>query len=403
MSTPAGWHAESHALWAEGKQGPALQALVGAINAFVKAGQKADARIYDQMAYYMFLRKEYPAALSALQWSLKLAPDVTQTERNLAVVHQRLNQNEPAIEHAMAVLMKEPDDFLTYDVLCSSLHKLGRYDEARKAGTAALRLKDEFVQRSHPAPKGWRLPATRASAGLREIKDRKNVISFSVWGQQPRYLRGALHNLLVARQVYPGWTLRFHLDDSVPTEFPDLVRRMGGEVVRHEGTSHGIRDRLCWRFAVANDPSVGYFLIRDADSIINAREAQAVDAWLAGGAHFHVMRDWWTHTDLMLAGMWGGTSGVLPNLANLLKAYKSNVMETPNIDQIFLRDCVWSMVRPSVCVHDRCFTPPMALPMPAGPAPSTVANLHIGQDEFTVAGDHQANLLLAWRERHAWL
>ena len=403
MSTPAGWHGESHTLWAQGQQGPALQALVGHINAIVKSGSKPDARIYDQMAYYMFLRKEYPAALSALQWSLKLAPDNTQTERNLAVIHQRLEQNEAAVEHAMSVLMKEPSDFLTYDVLCAALQKLRRFDEARKAGTAALRLKDEHIQKTLPAPRDWLLPTKRRSTGLRELNGRRNVIAFSLWGQQPRYLRGALQNLLVARQVYPGWTLRFHLDDSVPAEFPELLRQLGAEVVHHPGSEHGNRERLCWRFSVANDPTVGYFLVRDVDSVINTREAMAVDAWLAGSAHFHVLRDWWTHTDLMLAGMWGGVAGVLPDLTAMLTAYKSNVMETPNIDQIFLRDCVWSLVRPSVCVHDRMFTPPLAQPMPAAPAPSNVANLHIGQDEFTVAGQHQASLLKAWCERYPWL
>ena len=40
----------------------------------------------------------------------------------------------------------------------------------------------------------------------------------------------------------------------------------------------------------------------------------AVDEWLTSGRYFHVMRDWFIHTDLIIAGMWGGVGGALPSL-----------------------------------------------------------------------------------------
>ena len=81
--------------------------------------------------------------------------------------------------------------------------------------------------------------------------------------------------------------------------------------------------------------------------VLNLRERLAVDDWLASGRWFHIMRDWWSHTDLVLAGMWGGVAGVLPLLAPLMASYQPSTMETPNIDQWFLRDCLWRYLRQS--------------------------------------------------------
>jgi hypothetical protein len=133
--------------------------------------------------------------------------------------------------------------------------------------------------------------------------------------------------------------------------------------------------------------------VRDVDSVLNVRERIAVDDWLASGRWFHIMRDWWSHTDLVLAGMWGGVAGVLPPLTPLLNAYQPEAMETPNIDQWFLRDTLWGYLAQSCLVHDRCFTPPGALPWPR-PAPD--GDEHVGQDIFTAQGERQAGRLAPW-------
>ena len=62
------------------------------------------------------------------------------------------------------------------------------------------------------------------------------------------------------------------------------------------------------------------------------------------------MRDWWTHTDLVLAGMWGGVAGVLPDLRTMFNKYRSRHAETPHWDQWFLRiACGHISVRPALC------------------------------------------------------
>ena len=221
----------------------------------------------------------------------------------------------------------------------------------------------------------------------------RDIISFSLWGDQPRYLRGALHNALRARLVYPGFTCRFYVDNSVPPDLVAALEGQGAEINSEQGEPTN-RHRLTRRFLVADDEGVARYLVRDCDSLVNAREAAAVNVWLEGDAAFHVMRDWWTHTDPILAGMWGGRGGVLPPLAPLIDSYRSKQVETPNWDQWFLRDCVWPAIRTVSLVHDRLFETENSTPFP-GIEPQ--GNLHVGQNEFAVRKAQQAEELARFK------
>ena len=115
-----------------------------------------------------------------------------------------------------------------------------------------------------------------------------------------RLVAGA-HSLLYRRRTFTLRRLITFLFADVPAEVRARLAQLGADV-RLEPSGQPMREKLAWRFKVANDPSVGRFLVRDVDSVIGEREKAAVDAWLASDKWFHVMRDWWTHTDLILAG-----------------------------------------------------------------------------------------------------
>lgn len=385
---PAGWDDEAHSHWSRGDRQQAVQQVLMRLN---------EARIEPvplqlQLAYYLFLSGDPASAAQVLMLAHQGSPEDDEVLRNLCVCLSRSGQHERAVVHLTELVRREPADYLTYDGLCTSLAKLGRYAEASVAGTRALTLKDEAVSRP---VEGWALPAEGTAAWLAGQGERQPVIAFSLWGKQARYLRGALDNVLAAAYLYPGWRVRFYVDASVPGELLTCLREHGAEV-RMQPDGQSLRQRLCWRFQVANDPGVGRFLVRDADSVLNLRERLAVDDWLASGRWFHIMRDWWSHTDLVLAGMWGGVAGVLPPLQPLLEGYQSRTMETPNIDQWFLRDCLWRYLRQSALVHDRCFAPAGVVPWPQ-PAPAD--NEHVGQDLFRAQGEKQAARLASWIAR----
>ena len=162
-----------------------------------------------------------------------------------------------------------------------------------------------------------------------------------------------------------------------------------------------IKDKLTWRFQVANDSKVSRFLVRDCDSVVNLRESHAVDAWIKSDRYFHVMRDWWTHTDPVLAGMWGGVAGVLPPLEPLLKSYVTKARETPNIDQWFLRDCLWDAIRQSALVHDRCYGDSDG--SCSWPDPDPEGTFHVGQNEAVTHREQQVRWLSPWIDASPWL
>lgn len=165
----------------------------------------------------------------------------------------------------------------------------------------------------------------------------------------------------------------------MPAQFVSEAKKLNAEIIFNPGI-HTLTEKLSWRFSVANDPQVGYFLVRDADSVISLREKTMLVNGLSE-YYFHVMRDWWTYTELILAGMWGGLSGILPNMNQSLEVFQSNnqLLETPNADQIFIRVVIRPSIRNSVLVHDRFFesfqSKTWLSPLPSG-------NFHVGQDEF---------------------
>jgi tetratricopeptide (TPR) repeat protein len=384
---PPQWNTVAQTAWEDNRRNDAIQTLVGEINA--SGPEKPEAAVL-QLAYYLFLIGDYRSAATVLETRLTSTTNPAIT-LNLAVCHLRLRRFADAVAMAQRTLARQPDNIVAHDTLASACFGLGDLAAARQAGTQALQLK---AATARPAASDWRLPAGSPAAWA-DLPGKSPVIAFSLWGSQPRYLRGGLRNLLLAADLYPGWRLRFYHDATVPAEFIALIHELDGETIQ-QPDGQSLRQKLCWRFQVANDPTVGRFLVRDIDSVFSLREANAVAEWLASDRWFHVIRDWWTHTDLILAGLWGGIAGVLPELSAMLAEYDSQRMETPNVDQWFLGERVWGYLQHSCLIHDRCFDQPGSrrLPTPGD-------DRHIGQNEAVLA--LQERLLRPWIERHPCL
>ena len=51
-----------------------------------------------------------------------------------------------------------------------------------------------------------------------------NIISFSLYGDNPMYLRGAIENIKLAKIYYPEWKCRFYIDDSIKQELIEEIK-----------------------------------------------------------------------------------------------------------------------------------------------------------------------------------
>jgi hypothetical protein len=188
---------------------------------------------------------------------------------------------------------------------------------------------------------------------LQETK--KKVIAFSLWGNDPRYLGGALQNVSLAKIFYPDWVCRFYIGQStlVNKKFvSQLKTNPNVEVVEME--EDGNWTGMFWRFYAALDLTVEVMLSRDADSRLGLREAEAVKDWLQGDKSFHIMRDNPQHGVPILGGMWGTKVAEFRELVGdgMLAHKAGNYWQC---DQEYLRHNVYPRVKDVACVHDEFF------------------------------------------------
>ncbi len=182
----------------------------------------------------------------------------------------------------------------------------------------------------------------------------KNVISFSLWGNNELYTQGAIHNIHLAKKFFPDWVCRFHIDkETVPTDVVRQIKDLGAEVVLLSGNHNTLASM--WRFSVMFDETVDRFMIRDADSRIFYREKLSVEDWIKSGKDFHIMRDYPFHNISILAGMWGGRVSACRQFKSVYCQWinNSNLCFDKGVDQDFLHQNIWQKAKKSMLCHDR--------------------------------------------------
>ena len=168
-------------------------------------------------------------------------------------------------------------------------------------------------------------------------------VVFSLFGPSERYLRGLKQNFVVMQDIYPDSTMIVHTDQP---------ERVAGVLPEVEIESHPHSKDLSgafWRFLSYNDPRFDAVLFRDADSVVNVREAAAVNEWLISGLPIHAMLDEEYHITSqwpVMAGMWAARKGGIPFDFNYLVEWwvskKGSFQYTS--DQWFLRRFIWPLI-----------------------------------------------------------
>ena len=180
----------------------------------------------------------------------------------------------------------------------------------------------------------------------------KKIISFCLWGNNPKYTKGAIENADIATELYPSWTCRYYVGKSTPPKIvQELTKRKNTEIfiMNEEGNWSG----MFWRFFPASEPDVELMISRDTDSRLSLRERWAVEEWINSDKSFHVMRDHPAHATEILGGMWGAKHGVLRVMSELIHKYSKG--EFWQVDQNFLREKIWPLVMDDCFVHDEFF------------------------------------------------
>lgn len=211
-----------------------------------------------------------------------------------------------------------------------------------------------------------------------------NIISFCLWGSNPKYTIGAIKNAILALDIYPGWKCYFYVSNDVPREIIRELESIGNTTIYNMGD--GNWNSMFWRFYPACIKDA-VLIVRDTDSRLGHREKCAVDAWLKSDKDFHIMRDHSYHATRILGGMWGVRNNKLYNMQKLIG--KFDMKNCYDTDQEFLRSVIYPMICDSVCIHDEFFD---RMPFPAE-APKRTHTYFVGQ-----AYDHNDKPL--FDERH---
>jgi hypothetical protein len=174
---------------------------------------------------------------------------------------------------------------------------------------------------------------------------------------------GAVRNSELVSVYFPGWVTRFYCDKTVPRDILRQLEGNGAELVFVSEIKGAIAG-MFWRFLVADDPTVGLYIVRDTDSRLNARERLAVEEWIQSGKGVHSIRDHPNHERPLNGGLWGGRHGAVKGMTKLVKSFSNKGKY--GLDLTFLNEKVWPAVKNDQMSHDAytCHKFPNSHPFP---------------------------------------
>lgn len=165
-----------------------------------------------------------------------------------------------------------------------------------------------------------------------------NLIVFSLWGDNPKYLNGAVANAMLASQIYPGWQTVFFLDDLLGATAVKL-RSLGALTLVCPLPRVG---SYYWRHTTPDVFPMGWehYIVRDCDSRLNPRERTAVDAWMASGKSFHFMRDHPSHTIPWMQGMYGVKGPMLRGMSSFFQVVPNEHSAANKVMTLYYREFI---------------------------------------------------------------
>jgi hypothetical protein len=188
----------------------------------------------------------------------------------------------------------------------------------------------------------------------------KQVISYSLYGKDLRFMVGAIKNAQLAQVFFPGFTVRFYLGASVPTWVRTTLWLFDNVEMVDVDLPENSLARM-WRFQAICDPTVDVVLSRDCDARLSLREAEAHQEFLDSGFGFHIIRDHPTgHGYLISAGMFACRTKDLHFFQKIWD--ETPLRDTYMQDQEFMAHQIYPHVAANCLIHDEYYnympTPP---------------------------------------------
>jgi hypothetical protein len=175
----------------------------------------------------------------------------------------------------------------------------------------------------------------------------KKIVSVSLFGDDPKYLRGSAGLLESIEMNLPGWQVVFFVGVSVPMETLSLLESRGASLVVIEEKED--LSAAAWRFRVDLLGWPEWVIFRDADSVISRREASAIEQWVRSGLTGHIIRDHPFHSSSIMAGLWGVRSQSVRWLSEEVEDFEFS--DRYGSDQEFLNEIIYPKIVGDSIVH----------------------------------------------------
>ena len=179
-----------------------------------------------------------------------------------------------------------------------------------------------------------------------------NLISFSLYGNQELYIKGAIRNSEFIQKNLVDWQAIFFVSSDTSAEVISQLQSNGAmvEVQSPDWHSNG----MFWRFFAFDYSDFDYIAIRDTDSRISSRELYCIQEWVKSGKSAHIIRDHPLHNSLIMGGMWGCRSKLLCGAS--VWRHMADYGVSKGDDQLFLNQHIYPVIVKDALVHDSYFT-----------------------------------------------
>ena len=180
------------------------------------------------------------------------------------------------------------------------------------------------------------------------------VVSYGLWGDNPKYCVGAVRNAEDCAVFYPDWVPVFYHAANVPRKYLDGLVASNPKTRLISMPEPYDWTAVLWRFQIVDDGRVDTAIFRDTDSRISVREVLAVRAWEESSKLAHIMRDHpQGHRQNIMPGMFGLKRGAVRDAKGLME--KFGATDRYGTDYVFFDSIIYPIVKDVAMVHDEFF------------------------------------------------
>lgn len=180
----------------------------------------------------------------------------------------------------------------------------------------------------------------------------KKIISYTLYGNNPRYTQPLLINSEIIHEIYPGWIMIVYHDNTVDSRLLDLLKKNEAVTINILDTTFSSLPAKIWRFLPVLNMYNDLVIVRDSDSLLTKRERELVLEWEESDKPVHIIRDHPLHIAPILAGMFGIKNSQFKILSELIFNSQINSKVRPHdYDQVFLGDYFYPLVKNDSLIH----------------------------------------------------